>query len=73
MLPEEDKLLCIHEFCDLYGADDVDKNDPYLIHVVFFCKKCLQLRHKSYRRDRARLDPEWLADFHDGGGVEQSL
>jgi len=64
-IAQEDELLCSHLWTDLYEGIYTDKHDPYLVHGTFFCKRCLQIRHKSWRRDRAKLSDEFLEGFND--------
>lgn len=65
MEAEEDKTLCLHEYLDLPLPSGSDKNDPYLMHQVFYCKKCLQIRRVAIRVDRIKFNPEFLADYDD--------
>lgn len=66
MKPEEDKYLCVHDWRDLYGGDGSDRHDPYKSYQTFYCCKCLEIRQKSYRRDRFKLTQEFLDEFEDG-------
>jgi hypothetical protein len=68
MIPEEDKFLekskpCVHDWVDLYGGSGVSKYDVELAVATFFCKKCLNIRTKTYDQSMYWLSAEVREDF----------
>lgn len=55
MKPAEDEFICVHDWCDLYTGGGVDKHDPNIALVAFYCKKCLQITVKSYNQARYKM------------------
>lgn len=66
--PTEDQNLCQHIFKDLYGADGVDKDNPYLAINTFYCEKCLLIKQKTWPRYRYALSQEYIEEFKDNRG-----
>lgn len=64
-VPEEDKLLCEHVWKDLYGSEGVDKDDPNVALIAFYCEKCLIIKVKSYPQHRYYKRREWLEEFEE--------
>lgn len=62
MKPEEDKVICKHEWYDFYGGMGTDKDDPTLALQAFYCKFCLEIRIKTYNQSRYKLN---LEDYYE--------
>lgn len=67
-VPDEDTFLvekstCVHDWVDLYQGAGTDRHNPYIALATFFCKKCLDIRIKSYSQTRFHLNKDFLEDF----------
>lgn len=68
-IPEEDKLLCKHYWVDLYGSDGIDRYNPRIAHIAFYCRHCLQIVVKSYSQERYFMRREFLEEYEQDNGL----
>lgn len=58
--PEEDRHLkqCQHDWVDTYSGSGLSRRTPDVQIVVFFCKKCLEIRKKHIDVSDQLLNPD---------------
>lgn len=71
-IPEEDLMLCKHQWVDLYNGSGVTRHNPDIALQAFYCKFCLQIRVKSWNQARYRLSEDGEAEREKFEGGDEA-
>ena len=62
-IPNEDELLCKHNYINLDMG--VHRQDPDMSIATFYCKKCLDIRTRLYNSANYYMDKELREDVQN--------